>query len=306
MAKPVYIILSLMIVFALTCCGAPAVNEKVPGANNIEARACTDETITGSVMLLIHDVMMRFPQSFLDTADIEAIYICEELKSFGIPVPAAAIRTEGKTAIYVEAGSYRKTDASFTHELFHAYELSKPVDEEAWAAINPYETYPFDTYAPGDVFIYTPSVAPAFEPGFASDYARFSAMEDRAELFTALYSGKFIFPRERTAMLCDPFLMKKVAILKDYLGFTDDIRDNLFIETEHTSRTYVLLDPTHARTGPSEAYPSANLKAGQLLADSGFEKDGIKMLYGPGYIKVYVPFEALEPLETASLFVYPR
>jgi len=277
-----------------------------PEARNIGASACEDETKTGEAMMLIQYALERLPQDFLDKADIEAIYVCEELTSFGIPAPAAAIRTGGKTTIYVEYGTYRKIDVSFTHELFRAFELKNPVDEEAWAAINPYESYPFDTYEPGEIYNYTPNMTPAFEPGFVSDYARFSAMEDRAELFTALFSGREIDPRERTAMLCDPFLMEKAAFLKGYLGFPKDTKDNLFIETEYSCRVYTLLDPGHARIGPSEAYPSANLKAGQLLAYSGFEKDGIKMLYDPDFIKVYVPSPALEPLEKTTLFVYPR
>jgi len=285
--------------------------EKLPEAPNIEARACADETKTGDVMMTIQNALARFPQDFSEAADIDAIYVCDELKSFGIPVPAAAIRMEGKTSIYVAVGSHRKIDVSFTHELFHALELKNPVDEEAWASINPYESYPFDTYAPGEVFNYTPNMTPAFEPGFVSDYARFSPMEDRAELFTALYSGRMIYPRERTAMLCDPFLMEKAAFLKDYLGFPDGVRDNLFIETEYTCRLYSLSDPASVRIGPSEDYPSCNLKAGQLLADSGFEKDDIKMLYdvSDGYKRIYAKVSAVEPLDrgvTISLCASPK
>ena len=298
----VLLIVSAMLAGCAPGEGAEARTEKPP----IEARACEDETKTGAVMMTIQSVLERLPQGFLDAADVETIFICEELTCFGIPAPAAAIRTDGKTTIYVEYGTYRKVDVSFTHELFHAFELKNPVDEEAWAAINPYDNYPFDTYGPGDVYHYTPNMTPAFEPGFASDYARFSAMEDRAELFTALFSGRTIHSRERTAMLCDPFLMEKTSFLIDYMGFSGGLRDNLFIDTEFSCRVYALLDPESARIGPSEAYPSASLKAGQLLAYSGFEKDGIKMLYDPDFRKVYVPSPALEPLEKSTLFVYPR
>ncbi|MCL1896436.1 MAG: hypothetical protein FWG03_07820, partial [Clostridiales bacterium] len=78
-----------------------------------------------------------------------------------------------------------------------------------------------------------------------------------------------------------------------------------------------------ARTGPGEAYPAANLIAGQLLADSGMEKDGLKMLYDEDFRRVYAPGPALGPIEgetveivlpkglpllsgVTSLFVYPR
>jgi len=260
--------------------------------------------------------LSRFQTGLLTSAGIEAIYICEGLTSFDIPVPAASIRSEGKTYIYVDASAPRRIDVSFTHELFHAFEFKHPVNEGAWAQINPYESYPFDTAEPGEIIPYTPNMTPAFEPGFVSDYARFSGMEDRAELFSVLYSGRNLSAKERTAMLCDLFLMEKIEFIKDYMKstglVTEDMDDNLFKETYYSCRAYSLVNPEFAYEGPGKPYPAANLKAGQLLADSGFEKDGFKMLYdcAGGYKRVYAPPSAIEPLDdervTIILYASPR
>ena len=287
--------------------GIPVLTERIPEARNIEARACGDPAKTGAAMAILDTAVSRFPQGLQARAGIEAIFICEGLTSFGIPVPAASARIEGKTCVYVDASAPRRIDVSFTHELFHAIEFERPVDADAWAQINPLETYPFDTAQPGEVFRYNPNMIPAFEPGFVSDYARFSGMEDRAELFAALYSGRALSASERTAMLSDAFLTEKIAFLKEYLDkaglATKGLRDNLYPgepdETRCFCRAFALLKPELARTGPDEAYPRAGLEAGQLLADSGFEKDGLRMLYDctGGLSRVYAPPSALEPLD---------
>jgi len=293
----------------LAACGSaksiPVRTGPVPDARNIEASACADPT---TAIEIIDTVLSRFQAELSAYTDIEAVYICEDLFSIGVKVPAASTRVNGKTVIYVDAGASRKVGVSFTHELFHALEFSNPVDEDAWARINPYETYPFETASPGEIIRYNPNMIPAFEPGFVTDYARFSAMEDRAELFTILYSDRELSAKERAALLSDPFLMEKVAFLKEYLsaiGF--DIDDNLLsVETNYSCRSYKLLDPELVLTGPSGVYPKANVKAGQLLADSGFESDGIKMLYDEDLQRVYAPLSALEPLDTTVLFAFPR
>jgi len=309
----------------------------IPEARNIEAAPCADPAKAEAAKDIIGECVSRFPPGFPERAGIDAVYLCEGLKSIGVPSPAASARIDGRTAVFVDAGSPRRIDVSFTHELFHAVEFKYPVDEEEWARINPYETYLRDEASPGDIVRYVPNMTPAFEPGFVSDYARFSGMEDRAELFSALYSGRKPGARERTAMLSDPFLMEKISFLKNHLDKagldTKGMRDNLFPgesggseefgkagesggseefgesgesgETRCFCRAFTLTDPGLARKGPSDAYPGANLKAGELLADSGFEKNGIKMLYDSGFARVYAPLSALEPLdgETVEIVV---
>jgi hypothetical protein len=281
------------------------ITEQIPVAKSIEANDCTDPAKTEAAASAIEGTLKRFPDGFTGLAGIEAIYICEGLTNIGVPSPAATARIEGKTCIYIDAASAVRTDYSFTHELFHAIELRFPVDEEEWGKINPYEPYLKDLAKPGDVVPYIPNKIPAFEPGFATDYARFSAAEDRAELFAVMYSGSGLNAKERTAMLCDPFLMEKAEYMKGYLkGYLKDcMEDNLLsIETNYTCRTvYSLTNPGLALTGPSEKYPPANLKAGARLAYSGFEKDGIKMLYDENFRRVYAPPEALELLEDETV-----
>lgn len=291
----------------------------IPGVRGIEAQACEDPAMAEAAMAIIDGVVSRFPPGLSECAGIDAVYICEGLTSHGVPVPAASARIEGRTCVYVDAGAPRRIDVSFTHELFHAIEFGHPVDEGAWARINPYESYLRDTAQPGETVRYSPNTAPAFEPGFVSDYARFSAAEDRAELFSALYSGRGLSVKERAAMRSDPFLMEKIAFLKGYLDIagldTGGMRDNLFsVETRCFCNAYTLAKPGLAMTGPTGAYPAANLEAGQLLAGSGIEKDGVRMLYcagngndgdrmlfGAGLSRVYAPQEALEPAEGVTI-----
>ena len=280
-------------------------------ALNITADPCDDPVKTENAIATINGVLSRFPAELPGIACIEGIYVCEGLTSIGIPVPAASVRTDGGTIVYVDASAPRRIDASFTHELFHAIELSNLLDEEAWARINPYETYLIDTASPGEIVRYVPNMTPAFEPGFASDYARFSPMEDRAELFTLLYSSRGLSPKERAALLSDPFLAEKIAFLKDYLnaaGLAPECMGDNLSSAENAScflSAYTLSKPELARMGPGEAYPPANTKAGQLLADSGFEKDGIKMLYdyADGYSRVYAPASALTPIEGETVII---
>jgi len=300
-------------IIALPGCAAgkdiPILSERVPEARNIEANISSDVSNTEAATNIINMIKERFSPEFLHSAGIDAIYLCEELYCKGIPVPAAAIRTEGKTYVYVDVSAVRRIDVSLTHELFHALELVHPIDEEAWAGINPYETYPYDTAEPGETIRYTPNISPAFEPGFVSDYARFSAMEDRAELFTALYSGRELSVKERAAMRSDPFLSEKIRFLKDYLGkaglATDEMNDNLFIETRYTCGLYRLVEPELVQIGPGGSYPNAIIKAGQPLADSGFEKDGMRILFDceNGFSRVYAPSSAIEPIEGETVIV---
>ena len=301
------IVFLTVLMISLSGCGTA---EKTPlqRSQYIEANVCEAPRMAKAIT---EEVLARFDPDLQKIAGIEEIYICEDLKCRGVPVPAAAAIIDGKTVIYVDARAPLKIDVSFTHELFHAIEFNNPVDEEAWANINPFESYPFDTASPDEVVRYTPNMTPAFEPGFVSDYARFSGMEDRAELFTALYSGRELRPKERAALMSDPFLMKKIAFLKGYLkdaGLGGDMKDNLFVETNFTCNLYKLTQPELARTGPNENYPAANLEAGHTLADSGFEKDGIKMLFDcdSGFRRVYAPPEALESSDSISLCVFPR
>ena len=278
----------------------------VPEARDIVARACEGPAKAEAARAIMDSAISRFPPALPHCAGIEAVYICEGLASRGVPVPAASTRIEGKAFIFVDAGAPRRIDVSFTHELFHALEFKNPVDDEAWARINPYESYLRDTASPGETVRYAPNMAPAFEPGFVSDYARFSAAEDRAEIFSMLYSGRALGAKERTAMLSDPFLLEKIAFIKKHLDVaglgTEDMEDNLFsAETRYFCRAFELADPGLARTGPGEAYPPAGLEAGQLLADSGMEKDGLKMLYDTGFSRVYAPLSALAPIEGETL-----
>jgi len=281
--------------------------EQVPEARNITAGVCDDPVKTEAATAIAEGVLSRFPPGLQEIAGIDSIYICEGLTSLDMPVPAASIHINEKTSVYVDASAPRRIDVSLTHELFHAIEFKKPLDEEVWAQIYPYESYPFDTASPGEIIRYVPNMIPAFEPGFVSDYARFSGMEDRAELFSVLYSGRGLSAKERTALLSDPFLMEKITFLKDYLdtvGLTAaDMKDNLFSEkTSCFCKAYTLTNPELARTGPSEAYPGAGLRAGQLLADSGFDKDGIKMLYNTSdRTRVYAPAAALELIEDETV-----
>jgi len=321
------IVLLLVITIALAGCGnekgMPVQGEppagstaliqtgELPEARNIAACVCDDPVKAKAATAIAEGVLSRFPPGLQEIAGIDGIYICEGLTSLVIPVPAASVQKNGKTTVYVDASAPRRIDVSLTHELFHAIEFKNPLDEEAWAQINPYESYPFDTASPGEIIRYVPNMTPAFEPGFVSDYARFSGMEDRAEIFSALYSGRALSAKERTAMLSDPFLMKKITFLKDYLdtvGLTAaDMKDNLFSEkTSYLCRAYTLRKPELARTGPSEAYPGAGMRAGQLLADSGFEKDGIKMLYNTSdRTRVYAPAAALELIEDETVKIEP-
>jgi len=282
----------------------PILTERIPEARNVEARACADPAKTETAAAILDGTISGFPPGLPACAGIGAIFICEGLTSFGIPVPAASARIDGKTCVYVDASEPRRIDVSFTHELFHAIEFEHPVDADAWARINPLETYPFDTASPGEVFRYNPNMIPAFEPGFVSDYARFSGMEDRAELFSALYSGRALSASERTAILSDAFLMEKIEFLKGFLDAagldTEGMSDNLYLEeTRFFCRAFALRKPELAHAGPGEGYPLAGLEAGHTLAYSGFEKDGLKMLYdcSDGLSRVYAPPSALEPLD---------
>jgi len=306
MAK-ILTILMIVLVAVLSGCSAED-KTPLPKAQYIEANVCVTPRAATAIT---EGVMERFQPGLKEIAGIEEIKICEDLTFRGIPVPAAAINSDGKTVIYVDARAPLKIDVSFTHELFHAIEFQYPVDEDAWAQINPYESYMSDTASPGEIVRYTPNMTPAFEPGFVSDYARFSGMEDRAELFTALYSGRELRPKERAALMSDTYLLKKITFLKGYLenaGLVCGLEDNLFLETNFTCSLYKLTRPELVRTGPTEAYPPAKLIAGQVLADSGFEKDGIKMLYDceSGFRRVYAPPSALEPLESTTLCVFPK
>ena len=253
----------------------------------------------------IEEALSRFPADLPRIAGVEKVYVCENLTSLGVPSPAAAIQEGSNAFIYVDALTARRTGVSFTHELFHALEFRFPVDDETWAGINPLEPYLKDLASPGDVVPYTPNMIPAFEPGFATDYSRFSAAEDRAELFTLLYSGKELTAKERTALLNDSILLEKIEFLKTYLGecgvSPEGMKDSLLdVDTIYTCRVYRLIDPGRARTGPGEAYPGAMLKAGDLLADSGFERDGVKMLYDENFRRVYAPSETLESADGES------
>jgi len=297
----------IIIAVALSGCAA-AEEDPLPKPQDIEASDCDDP---GPAAAIIDEVLARFQPDLKEIAGIEEIIFCKDLKFRDVPVPAAAAQKEGRTAIYIDVRAPLKIDVSFTHELFHAIEFHNPLDAEAWAKINPYENYPFDTSVRGDIFYYKPNMTPAFEPGFVSDYARFSGKEDRAELFTILYSDREIRPKERAALLSDRFLGEKIEFLKTYLenaGFERGTKDNLFVETNYVCGVYKLVKPELARTGPSESYPSANLKAGQVLADSGFERDGIKMLFDcdAGFSRIYAPLSALEYLDTTTLCVFPR
>jgi hypothetical protein len=69
------------------------------------------------------------------------------------------------------------------------------------------------------------------------------------------------------------------------------------VDTFYTLNVYKLTDPGLALAGPGGAYPSGNLKAGDKLAYSGFEKNGLKMLYTENFSRVYVPAEAVELIE---------
>ena len=282
--------------------GFSVVAESIPTMRNVEARDCGDPAKIEAAIGILEELASRFPAELPKRAGDPAIYICEGLTGFGVPTPAITMRDGGKTFIYVDAGAARKIDAAFTHELFHALEFNAPVDEDAWAQINPYERYLRDLASPGDIVRYEPNKTPAFEPGFASDYARFSGMEDRAELFAVLYSGRGLIAKERAAMLCDPYLMEKIAYLKNYLEESGlpmgNMKDNIFgVDTRYSCQAFVLTRPELASTGPSEAYPNAKLKAGQTLADSGYEKGGIKMLYDEDRRRVYAPPVALELLD---------
>ena len=300
--KAIVFLLIMTAAFAGCSAGGLSIEtENIPAAYNIEAYDCTNPVMAETAVSSIEETLSRFPADFSELAGIKKIYVCEGLKSIGIPSPAAAIHAEGKTNIYLDA-SARMLDRPLTHELFHALEYSFPVDEEAWAGINPDEKYLMDLASPGEVVHYVPNQVPAFEPGFITDYARFSAMEDRAELFTVLYSGSELTPKERTAILSDRLILRKIEFMKEYLDVCgvnpESMEDNLLdTGTSYTCRVYILKEPALAFAGPGHDYPGAALKAGDQLADSGFEKNGLKMLYTESFSRVYVPAEALELIE---------
>jgi hypothetical protein len=302
------IVFFLVAAAALAGCssgGFSVKTENIPPAYNIEAYDCTNSVMAGSAVSSIEETLSRLPAEFPKLASIENIYVCEGLKSLGVPSPAAAIHADEKTNIYLNADA-KRIDQSLTHELFHALEYSFPVDEEAWAGIDPDIEYLKDQASPAEVVRYTPNMIPAFEPGFATDYARFSAMEDRAELFTVLYSVSELTPKERAALLSDRILLRKIEFLKEYLagcGISPEVmKDNLLgVDTFYTCSVYKLNEPDLAFEGPGDSYPSADLKSGDQLADSGFEKNGFKMLYTEYFSRVYVPAYALELIEGETI-----
>lgn len=288
----------------------------VPFLEKLTGKPCTDDQQRMHALEALESVFGAYPLTLSRIAKIKHVYICAELTSFVTPVAGVTVNRGDHCDIYMNAAFLHSMDyltRTLHHELFHAIEFAHPFDNEKWRNLNPYEPYLEDTIPKGQVLYYDPLSAPAFEPGFVSEYARVRPREDRAELFAQVMQSRSL-PRTRAAFAAedamlqgDSILQKKLDNLCAYLDALFNCTNNIWDEQAaafkqpllYAQSLYIPKDGAQLRSGPSNSYPllpaeGILLYVGKSRAEKG---DRLLILLGENGQRVYAREKELTPLQ---------
>lgn len=165
--------------------------------------------------------LSKYPDSWINTSKLKKILVIDELKVVG--TRAAGLAGVGEDTFYLDATMLSSANTaqgnfedfarqSVHHELFHLVDWTlKTYNSPEWLALNA-PGFVYEEVSAGNMPV--ESYDPKGSPGFVSGYARFNAVEDKAETFTFLVApGKY--EELKKLLPSDPVLSKKVKFIKD-------------------------------------------------------------------------------------------